>query len=76
VDHSAGLGVVSGALFLESSRVHPTLLMAYERLPRMCTATGSIRGAYMNWRGNHMCCVYQVFPYRVYIDSNRSDSRI
>jgi hypothetical protein len=36
-DHSAGLGVVSGALFLGSNRVHPTLMMAYERLPRMET---------------------------------------
>jgi hypothetical protein len=33
-DHSTRLGVVSGALFLESSRVRPTLLMACERLPR------------------------------------------
>jgi hypothetical protein len=38
VDHLAGLGVVSGVLFLGSSRVRPTLLMAYERLPRMGTA--------------------------------------
>jgi hypothetical protein len=36
-DHSAGLGVMSGALFLGSNRVHPTLLLAYERLP--CTGT-------------------------------------
>jgi hypothetical protein len=36
-DHSAGLGVVSGALFLRSSRVRPTLLVACERLP--CTET-------------------------------------
>jgi hypothetical protein len=35
MDHSAGLGVVSGALFLGSSRVHRTLLMAYESLPCM-----------------------------------------
>jgi hypothetical protein len=34
VDHSAGLGVVSGAPFLGSSRVRPMLLMACERLPR------------------------------------------
>jgi hypothetical protein len=34
-DHSAGLGFVSGALFLGSSWVPPTLLVAYERLPRM-----------------------------------------
>jgi hypothetical protein len=29
------LGIVSGALFLGSSRVRPMLLMASERLPRM-----------------------------------------
>jgi hypothetical protein len=33
----AGLEVVSVALFLGSSRVHPTLLMVYERLPRTWT---------------------------------------
>jgi hypothetical protein len=33
-----GRAVVSGALFLRSSRVRPTLFMAYERLPRMGTA--------------------------------------
>jgi hypothetical protein len=38
VDHSVGLGVVSGALFLESTRVRPTLLVACKRLPRMWTA--------------------------------------
>jgi hypothetical protein len=37
VDHSVGLWVVSEALFLGNSRVHPTLLMACERLPRTCT---------------------------------------
>jgi hypothetical protein len=36
-DHSTGLGVVSGALFLGSSRIRPTLLVACERLP--CTKT-------------------------------------
>jgi hypothetical protein len=34
MDHSAGLGVMSEALFLGSSRVCPTLLVACERLPR------------------------------------------
>jgi hypothetical protein len=34
VDHSAGLGVVLGALFLRSSRVRPMLLMVCERLRR------------------------------------------
>jgi hypothetical protein len=37
VDHSAELGVVSGALFLRSNRVCPTLLVAYKRLPRTGT---------------------------------------
>jgi hypothetical protein len=36
-DRSAGLRVVSEAIFLRSSRVYPMLLMAYERLP--CTWT-------------------------------------
>jgi hypothetical protein len=48
MDHSTGLGVVSGALFLESSKVRPTLLMACERLPRTETArtkrTSGVRG--------------------------------
>jgi hypothetical protein len=38
VDHSAGLGVVSGDLFLGSSRVRTTLLVVCERLPRTGTA--------------------------------------
>jgi hypothetical protein len=53
-DHSTRLGVVSGAIFLGSSRVDPTLLMACERLPRtwtthrkrmqghMCIGVGSV----------------------------------
>jgi hypothetical protein len=39
-------------------------------------SVGSIRRAYVDWRGKHTCCVDRVFPYRVYIDSNRHDSRI
>jgi hypothetical protein len=45
VDHLAGLGVVSGVLFLGSSRVRPTLLMAYERLG---PPAGSIHWAYVD----------------------------
>jgi hypothetical protein len=37
-DHSVELGVVLGGLFLGSSRVRSTLLVACERLPRMGTA--------------------------------------
>jgi hypothetical protein len=41
VDRSAGvLRIVIGALFLESSRVRPTLLDQHERLPCMGTAHG------------------------------------
>jgi hypothetical protein len=56
-DHSAGLGVVSGALFLGSSRVRPTLLVACERLPRMETVCGKhtpdIRG--LAWEAYVSC---------------------
>jgi hypothetical protein len=38
--------------------------------------TGSVRWTYVGWRGKRMCHVGQVFPGRVYIDSNRRDSRI
>jgi hypothetical protein len=37
---------------------------------------GSIRRAYVDWRGKRTCCVGQVSPCRVYIDSNRRNSRI
>jgi hypothetical protein len=39
-------------------------------------SAGSVRGAYVNWRRKRMCRVDRVFPYRVYIDSNRRDARI
>jgi hypothetical protein len=58
VDHSAELGVVSRALFLGSSRVRPTLLMACERLPYTWTArrkhTWVVRG--LTWEA-YMSCV-------------------
>jgi hypothetical protein len=37
---------------------------------------GSIRRAYMDWRGKRTCHVGRVFPCMVYIDSNRRDSQI
>jgi hypothetical protein len=43
VDHSAGLRVMSGAFFLGSSRIRPTLLVACESLPRTWTGVGSVR---------------------------------
>jgi hypothetical protein len=38
--------------------------------------TGSVRRAYVDWRGKRTCYVDQVFPCRVYIDLNHHDSRI
>jgi hypothetical protein len=61
-NHSVGLRVVSGALFLRSSRVRPTLLMACERLPRTWTVhkkrTQGVRG--LVWEA-YMLCV-SCFP--------------
>jgi hypothetical protein len=37
---------------------------------------GSVCRAYVDWRGKHTCHVGQVFPCRVYIDSNHRDSQI
>jgi hypothetical protein len=37
---------------------------------------GSVHRAYVESRGKHTCYVGRVFPYRVYIDSNRRDSQI
>jgi hypothetical protein len=67
-DHSAGLEVVSGALFLGSSRVRSTLLVACERLPHTETAhrkrTSDVRGlaweAYMSyWLGVSLQSVHR-----------------
>jgi hypothetical protein len=38
--------------------------------------TGSVCWAYVDWRGKLTCRVGRVFHCRVYIDSNRRDSRI
>jgi hypothetical protein len=57
-DHSTGLGVVSGALFLGSSRVRLTPLMACERLRHTWTThrkrTRGVRG--LVWEA-YMSCV-------------------
>jgi hypothetical protein len=56
-DQSVGvLGIVLGSLFLESSMVHPMLVMASESLPRtwtarrkhMCDVRGLAREAYVS----------------------------
>jgi hypothetical protein len=79
-DHSAGLGVVSGAIFLGSSRVRSTLLVSCERLPRTGTArrkrTPNVRGlaweAYVSyWSGFHLQGVHRFELPRLSDMSNR-----
>jgi hypothetical protein len=57
VGHLVGLGVMSGALFLRSSRIRPMLMMACERLPHTWSAgrkhTLSIRG--LAWEAYVSC---------------------
>jgi hypothetical protein len=79
-DHSARLGVMSGALFLKSSRVHPTLLLACKRL--LCTwiarrkCTRGVRG--LVWEAYILCVsgfplqgVHQFESSRILDMSNR-----
>jgi hypothetical protein len=71
---SSMLGIVSGFLFLESSRVHPTLLGQCKRLPHTETAhrkhTSGICGlaqeAYVSYVLSFSCMMY--------IDSSHHDS--
>jgi hypothetical protein len=81
------LGIVSGAHFLGSSMIHPTLLDQRERLPRTRLLVESVRVAYVDWRRKRMSgirglaqkayisCVSS-FPCMVYIDSNCRDFQI
>jgi hypothetical protein len=77
IDQSANmLMIMSGVLFLMSSKVRLTLFGQCERLS--CTGTGSrkhtseVHG--LAWKA-YVSCV-SCFPYRVYIDLNHRDSRI
>jgi hypothetical protein len=77
MDRPAGvLGIVSGALFLRSNRIHPNLSMTREIM--ICVDHvryvwfGTIRGLSVGC----VWCVGRIFPYRVYIHSNRCDSQI
>jgi hypothetical protein len=37
---------------------------------------GCVLVVYVDWHEKRTCRVYQIFPYRVYLDLNRRDSRI
>jgi hypothetical protein len=76
MDWSAGvLRIVSGALFLRSSVVRPSLLGQHGRLLRTETVcrkrTGGVHGPAQE---AYMVCV-SGFQCRVYIDSNCRDSQ-
>jgi hypothetical protein len=70
------LGIVSRTLFLGSSGIHPNLPVTHERL--LCVDhvryiwSGTIRRLSVGC----VWCIGQIFPCRVYIDSNRHDSQI
>jgi hypothetical protein len=71
-----GREVESGALFLGSSE---SVQLCWVGVKGYCVRgplAGSVRRAYVDWRGKRMCRVGWVFPYRVYIDLNHRDSRI
>jgi hypothetical protein len=77
MDRSVGmLWIVSGALFLGSSDSVQLCRWLMKGCHVRGPPAGSIRRAYMDWRGKHTCRVGQVFPGRVYIDSNHRDYRI
>jgi hypothetical protein len=70
------LWIVTGALFLRSSGIQSNLSMTHERM--LCI--DHVRYVWSRTlRGLSLGCVWRVgrgFPCRVYIDSNRRDSRI
>jgi hypothetical protein len=75
-DHSAGMEIVSGALFSGAvgsvQRCWWPVKGCHVRGPPV----GSVRCAYVDCRGKHTCRVGWVFPYRLYIDSNHHDPQI
>jgi hypothetical protein len=63
--------IFSGAVALLNSIANCVKGCHVRRLP-----AGTIPWAYVDYRGKRTCHVDQVFPCRVYIDSNRRDSQI
>jgi hypothetical protein len=77
VDRSAGvLWIVPGALFLRSSDSVQLCRWLVKGYHVWGPSAGSLHRTYMDWRGKSTYRVDQVFPYRVYFDSNRCDYRI
>jgi hypothetical protein len=75
-DHSTGLGGGVRITFLGSSESVQLCWVSVKGCHVRGLPAGSICRAYVNWRGKRTCRGGQVFPCRVYIDSNRRDSRL
>jgi hypothetical protein len=71
-----GWEVESGALFLRSSESVQLCWVSVKDCHVRGPPTENVCRAYVDWRGKRTWRVGQVFPCRVYIDSNRRDSRI
>jgi hypothetical protein len=74
---SAGvLWIMSGVLFLGSSGIRPNLSASHKRLLYVDHVRYVWSWTILGLSTESMWHVGQVFPCRVYIDSNRRDSRI
>jgi hypothetical protein len=70
------LEIVSGAIFLGSSDSVQLCRWLMEGCHVRGPPAWSVRQVYVDWCGKRTCHVGRVFPCKVYIDSNRRDSRI
>jgi hypothetical protein len=76
-DRLAGVSwIVSGAPFLGSSGPAQLCWWLVKGCHKWGLPVGSVRQAYVDWHGKRTCRVDQVFPCKVYIDSNHCDSSI
>jgi hypothetical protein len=71
-----GWEVEPGALFLGSSESVQLCWVRVKGCHVRGPPAGSVRRAYVDWRGKHTWHVHRVFPCRVYINLNRCDSWI
>jgi hypothetical protein len=77
MDQLAGvLWIVSKAPFLRISGIHPNLLLAHKRLLYVDYVRYVWSMIIHRLSMESVWLVDQVFPCRMYIDSNRRDSRI
>jgi hypothetical protein len=72
----SGWEVESGALFLGSGESVQLCWVSVKGCHVRGPLAGSIRRAYVDWREKRTWRVGQVFPCRVYIDSNHRNSWI